>query len=239
MSTAAPAPAEATPSVSSPYLNSLLAGLASSAIGAGVASMATRRRANETDEEYQSRLNMNRITGLIGGGALGAAIPSIYSRLPQSESAWSKWKQAPFSETAKVVGDAATKLLGGVAPASGAGIGAVTGGVLADKGFNTSVESAKADLAAATDRHAKAVTEANKILAKTQTVTPEMQNITDTDKADTASHQAKIDAMTSKPGGEFKFSPRGRAVAGGVAKGTAWGQIAGMAGNEALSRLGF
>lgn len=148
-------------SESMPYMDNLVAGLASAAIGGGLARTKTKRRPDESEEQYKRRLALNTTTGVVGGGAVGAALPSAFAALsglyPQSYLEQLKnnpakaLKDAPgkaISETTGLVMNTAGPL--GVA---GAGLGAWQGSRVADANIKTEQAAIDENLATTKQQH--------------------------------------------------------------------------------------
>lgn len=138
-------------SESMPYMDNLVAGLASAAIGGGLARTRTKRRPDESEEQYRRRLALNTTTGVVGGGAVGAALPSAFSALSglYPQTYFEQLKNDPakaLKETPGKIFDTTTgAVMDTIGPlgVAGGGLGAWQG----DRMANKNIKSEQADIA--------------------------------------------------------------------------------------------
>lgn len=124
-------------SANHPYLTALGTGLAATALGGGAARLATSRRPDESDEDYNARVRTNTMTGVLGGAAVGLSVPSLVNAVNSlagtNKSVASKiWDKVVNPDNA----------ITGVS----AGAGALTGGRMGDKAVKALQEQHKLDL---------------------------------------------------------------------------------------------
>jgi hypothetical protein len=228
-------------SQSAPYLDNIAAGLASAAIGGGIARLKTQRQDGESEEQYQKRLALNTSIGATGGGAIGATLPLAFSAMsglfPQS---WTeRFKEDPLKTLAAAPGELGDAAVTGVTDAVGAtGLAGGTLGAVA--GGQRAASRVKADAAAA----AEDVKSNREALSKSQALhfgrggggaptprgqpRPETEKIMRSDKARYLLSQRALERLQSGTG---KAVTRGRLMGGAL------GGIAGTIVDKYVSNL--
>jgi hypothetical protein len=117
-------------------MDNLVAGLASAAIGGGLARTRTKRRPDESEDQYKRRLALNTTTGVVGGGAVGAALPSAFAALSglYPQSYFEQLKNNPAKALKAAPGKALDATTGFVSDIVGP-LGIAGGGIGATAGY--------------------------------------------------------------------------------------------------------
>jgi hypothetical protein len=225
---------------SMPYLDNLAAGLASAAVGGGLARAKTKRQEGETEEQYQKRLSLNTATGAIGGGAAGAALPLAFSAIGGLfPDPWlERLKADPLKTLIAAPGDAASATMSAVTDTVGAtglaggAAGAIVGGQRA--GAKAVAEQASAAEAVKANRDALSKSQALHFGRTGGTVTPPGEPRTETEKI---MRGDKAKYLVSERALRRLQANAPRAVSRGRLSGGALGGIAGTLIDKYVSNL--